>query len=137
MNMASQELSTTPGPQPVTKLGGSLQGQRVAILGGSAGMGKATAASVLVRGGSVLLLSRTESKLEAAKAELETLLPGASSNRVQVHAIDGNDEKAMEEFFNSLEKGSLHHLVATVREQEVYVFVVFAPCLAENSGTVL
>ncbi len=62
-----------------------------------------------------MLLSRTESKLEAARAELLQNLPGANVSRVQIHAIDGNDETAMQTYFSTLKKGYLNHLVATVR----------------------
>jgi NAD(P)-dependent dehydrogenase (short-subunit alcohol dehydrogenase family) len=100
---------------PVTKLVGDFAGQTVVILGGSAGMGKACAASVLARGGNVWLLARTPSRLEAAAASLaEACGISDSAERIRTHAMDGESEEDVAAFFEGIEAGSIHHLVATV-----------------------
>ncbi|CAE7902564.1 PECR, partial [Symbiodinium sp. KB8] len=106
--------ATTSTPQPVTALPSpeQLKGQVFVILGGSAGMGKAVARSALARGADVVLVSRTESKLAAAKDELVS--QGADEARISTAAVDGSDEEAMKTLFAGYEKGSIHHLVATV-----------------------
>ena len=106
--------ATTSTPQPLTALPSpeQLKGQVFVILGGSAGMGKAVARSALARGADVVLVSRTESKLAAAKDELVS--QGADEARISTAAVDGSDEEAMKTLFAGYEKGSIHHLVATV-----------------------
>lgn len=91
---------------------GSLDGKTVLIFGGSSGMGKAAAISVYAAGGIPFIIGRDVAKLEAAKAEIQ-----ASSSRkgdVKTASVDLNNEAAIAAFFDGIEKGSVHHLVATV-----------------------
>lgn len=77
-------------------------GQRVVITGGSSGIGLATARRALDDGAdSVVLMSKTQSKLEEAEQSL-----GA---RVSSYAVDVTDEKAVEQAFKSL--GQVDHVV--------------------------
>ena len=69
----------------------SLDGKKVLVIGGSSGIGYATAAGALAQGASVAIASRSEDKLRAAQASL----PG----RVEAHALDVADSAAVEAFF--------------------------------------
>ena len=93
---------------PSTLARSTLTGTRTAIFGGSAGMGKATAAAVLALGGRVTLISRTQSKLDAAAAEL-----GGGDN-IEVAAIDAMNTEAVAKFFADVEPGYFNHIVVTL-----------------------
>ena len=57
----------------------SFAGKHVLVTGGSQGIGKAVAERLLVRGARVTLLARTESKLQAAAADLRKAASGEAS----------------------------------------------------------
>jgi NAD(P)-dependent dehydrogenase (short-subunit alcohol dehydrogenase family) len=63
----------------------TLAGKRVAITGGSGGIGAATAGAVIDRGGSVVLIGRTETRLKAAAADL-----GPSASYLVADVSDGD-----------------------------------------------
>ena len=94
---------------PSTPVRSSLDGTRTAIFGGSAGMGKATAAAILALGGRVTLISRTQSKLDAAAAEL-----GGVGENIEVAAIDATNVEAVAKYFADLEVGYFNHIVVTL-----------------------
>ena len=84
------------------------------VVGGSSGMGFAAAQHFLARGGRVLLCSRSQSKLDAAKKRLDHELlalgsPVTAQNeedgqgRVQTRVLDNTDEAQVRAFFGSLE----------------------------------
>ena len=78
------------------------------ILGGSSGMGLATARLLVGRGTAVHLVGRSESKLQAAEAELTALGGGA----VRTSAVDLQDDSAVDALIGELEAGeALTHLV--------------------------
>jgi NAD(P)-dependent dehydrogenase (short-subunit alcohol dehydrogenase family) len=81
-----------------------LSGKLTAIIGGSTGIGLATAQAVTAVGGRVAITGRSREKLDRA---LETL-----NDDVSAHPFDGRDSKAMEQFFNHV--GRLDHLVLTM-----------------------
>lgn len=85
----------------------SLQGKKVVIIGGSSGIGKATAALALEQGAQVVIASRSEDKLRQAKQSL--------GSGVSTYALDIADEQAIKRFFTEHVK-SLHHLVVTAAE---------------------
>ncbi|MEM7306246.1 MAG: SDR family oxidoreductase [Planctomycetota bacterium] len=72
------------------------------ILGGSTGMGRATAKRLLERGIGVHLVARNEEKLAAAKAELSAL------GTVETTSVDLYDEAAVGRFQASLEASANH-----------------------------
>jgi NAD(P)-dependent dehydrogenase (short-subunit alcohol dehydrogenase family) len=82
-----------------------LQGKSVLIIGGSAGIGRATAAMALANGASVTIASRSEEHLAEAKKLLGS---------VKTCVMDVRDARAMEYCFESLEP--LDHLVFTAAE---------------------
>ncbi len=81
----------------------SLQGARVVIVGGSSGLGLATAKAALEKGASVVITGRTEARL----AEAASALGGG----VEAHAADALDEGAMQAFLES--QAGIDHLFVT------------------------
>ena len=77
--------------------------QKALIIGGSSGMGKATAKRLLERGVPVHLVARGQERLEQAKAELSSL------GQVDITSVDLYDEAAVDRFASSLE-GSGDHI---------------------------
>jgi NAD(P)-dependent dehydrogenase (short-subunit alcohol dehydrogenase family) len=84
----------------------SLNGKRVVVLGGSAGIGFAVAQRVAKEGGRVVVASSREERVKEAIARL----PGASGE-----ALDLRDEVKVRAFFDRL--GHLDHLVCTAGEE--------------------
>jgi len=72
--------------RPASKL--QIEGSRTLITGGSKGIGKALAKMLLQKGGSVILVARTESKLLETQKELGQNL----ENRVHIIACSVSDE---------------------------------------------
>src|SRR6202012_4210095 len=81
----------------------SLASQRVVIIGGSSGMGLATARAAAAAGAVVTIASSNKGRLDAALAEL----PGTCDAEV----IDTRDEASVADMFDRI--GSLDHLVYT------------------------
>lgn len=82
----------------------ALQHKRVVIIGGSSGIGLATARTVLEQRADVVIAGRSAQKLEQARAAL-----GGS---VETLTVDVTREQAVREFFEHV--GQLDHLVLTV-----------------------
>ena len=91
----------------------ALAGTTTVIFGGSDGMGKASARACLLAGSKVILVSRTQAKLDAAKAELLEQT-GCDAAMVEVDAVNCLDVDAVEAFFAKHEAGSLTHAVVTL-----------------------
>jgi NAD(P)-dependent dehydrogenase (short-subunit alcohol dehydrogenase family) len=68
-----------------------LTDSRIVILGGSTGIGFATAKAASAEGGRVTIAGRSAQKLKAARAAL--------GNKVETVALDVNDESAVRNFF--------------------------------------
>lgn len=81
----------------------NLNGQRIAIIGGSSGIGYAVAECALAEGARVVIASSNAANVEAAVARLGE---GASGSVVNV-----NDEASVAAFFERL--GAFNHLVFT------------------------
>ena len=81
----------------------SLVGQRVVVIGGSSGMGLATAHAAARDGAAVMVVSSNHERVEAALAELPPSCEGA--------VLDVRDEDAVAAFFNR--QRDLDHLVFT------------------------
>ncbi|NOD94522.1 SDR family oxidoreductase [Ruegeria sp. HKCCD4884] len=79
----------------------ALAGKHVVIIGGSSGMGKATAKMAVALGAKVTLASRSLAKLEAAAAEVGGV--------VQIAPVDTTDEVGVKSWAASL--GAVDHLV--------------------------
>lgn len=95
----------------------TLSGKNVLVIGGSSGIGYATAAGALAEGAKVTIASRSQEKLRAAQASLQ--------GRVEARAIDVADTAAVEAFFAA--SPFYDHIVVsgaafkfgTVREQSI------------------
>lgn len=79
----------------------SLINKRVVIIGGSTGIGLATAMAVVANGGQVVIAGRSREKLESARARI--------GPQAQALPLDMSDEAAVKTFF--LEVGAFDHLV--------------------------
>lgn len=84
----------------------NLASQRVLIVGGSSGIGAATAKAFVVRGANVTIASRSNVKLAAAAAEI--------SGGVRTAVVDTTDPIAVETFFASA--GRFDHVVVSAAE---------------------
>ena len=82
---------------------GNLTGQTVVVVGGSSGIGLGVAKLASQHGAHVVIASRTESRLEAAKQEI-----GSS---VDSYVFDVTDSGSHETFFSAV--GNFDHLVFT------------------------
>jgi NAD(P)-dependent dehydrogenase (short-subunit alcohol dehydrogenase family) len=94
-------IAATTGDQPM-----KLAGQRIVILGGSSGIGLATAQAAAREGAAVVIASSRKSRVEEA---LVGLPAGAEG-----HALDLTDERAVKAFFAEL--GPFDHLAFTAGE---------------------
>jgi NAD(P)-dependent dehydrogenase (short-subunit alcohol dehydrogenase family) len=79
----------------------SLAGQRVVIIGASAGVGEATASAFAAAGASVIITGRSKERLDAA---VQRIGQGAEARE-----FDAADDEAVREFFGS--SGTIDHLV--------------------------
>jgi len=84
----------------------TLEGKRIVIIGGSSGIGLATAKAVAEEGGNVIIVSGNKDRINQALAELPSGNEG--------HAIDVSVEENIKTFFNNL--GAFDHLVYTAGE---------------------
>lgn len=79
----------------------SLKDQKVVVIGGSSGMGLATARAAVNAGANVVIASRSAQKLDAAKADI--------GKNVEAQPLDLTQEDSIREFFQKI--GSIAHLV--------------------------
>jgi NAD(P)-dependent dehydrogenase (short-subunit alcohol dehydrogenase family) len=89
----------------------SLAGRRIVLIGGSSGIGLATAKAAVSQGASVVIAGRSAERLESARSEI-----GA---RVETHSLDATQEASVEAFFMAV--GAHDHmavLVPTVPDAE-------------------
>lgn len=87
----------------------NLQGQHVVVIGGSSGMGLATAQAAASAGADVTIAGRDEARLAAATASI--------GGRARSVKLDITDEAAVEAFFGSLDP--IDHLVMTAHASSV------------------
>ncbi|KPV43062.1 SDR family oxidoreductase [Alicyclobacillus ferrooxydans] len=81
----------------------SLENHRVVIVGGTSGIGLAVAKAFLNRGADVIVASRSEEKIQAAKTEL--------GERASGHVLDFRNEENVKAFFETV--GEFDDLVVT------------------------
>ncbi|MEM7557823.1 MAG: SDR family oxidoreductase [Planctomycetota bacterium] len=72
------------------------------VVGGSTGMGLESAKEILQQGADVLLVARSEEKLQAAKQELSEL------GTVETRSVDLYDETAVDELVQAIDSESRH-----------------------------
>lgn len=95
-----------------------LTGQKLVIIGGSSGIGLATAKLAAAEGAEVVLASRSAEKLEQAKAAL-----GPDANAI-TYTLDVTDEEQVRSLFAEL--GAFDHLVVTAAETKGGPFLTTA-----------
>ena len=83
-----------------------LQGKRVVVVGGSSGMGEATAKLLAAEGASVIIASRSREKLRRAAESI--------GHSVETHELDMADETQVQSFFEGT--GPIDHLVITASD---------------------
>ncbi|MGW2491336.1 SDR family oxidoreductase [Streptomyces sp. NPDC001606] len=81
-----------------------LAGQRVVVMGGSSGVGEATAAFFAADGAEVAITGRDQDRLDGAAARI-----GADGGKVSTHRLDAADRAAVDAFFADF--GTVDHLV--------------------------
>jgi NAD(P)-dependent dehydrogenase (short-subunit alcohol dehydrogenase family) len=79
----------------------SFDGQRIVIVGGSAGIGEATAAAFAAAGAHVIITGRDKQRLDLAAQRI--------GHPIEVRELDATDGRAVSEFFGSV--GAVDHLV--------------------------
>ncbi|MER5939380.1 SDR family oxidoreductase [Streptomyces sp. NPDC001928] len=84
----------------------SLRGERIVVIGGTAGIGLAVAQAAAGEGAEVVVASRRQESVDAA---LKRLPEGAEG-----HVLDATDEEAVRAFFGKV--GAFDHLVFTAGE---------------------
>ena len=82
----------------------NLQGTRVVIIGGSSGLGLATARAALAKGARVVVTGRSKERLTEAKSQL--------GDGLETTAVDALDETAMQTFLEH--EDSIDHLFVTI-----------------------
>ena len=119
--------------------GTTLQGRgnslSVIIVGGSSGMGKAAALEVLKAKGKVLLISRSNEKLEDAKESLRAKLledfaeddPSESFDSIQTLVCDITDETAVQTVARKIEPQRFDGLVVTAAGKAAHGPVLSLP----------
>jgi len=85
----------------------------VVVVGGSSGMGKAAAKSVVQRGGRVLIASRNAEKLEAAAIEIAAEASIGATSPVETCVLDASDESSVAAFAESLVAGEWEGLIVS------------------------
>ncbi len=99
----------------------SLSQKTVIVIGGSSGMGLATAEAALAEGANVTVTGRTRQWLDDARAQ--------SQGRLGTAAIDAGDEAAMASFFAGF--AQIDHVYVTAAE------LLYAPMKAADSAKTL
>jgi NAD(P)-dependent dehydrogenase (short-subunit alcohol dehydrogenase family) len=108
----------------------TLAKQRIVVIGGSSGMGLATARAAALEGAAVTVASSSSERVDAALSEL----PGGCAGAV----LDVRDEAEVAALFERV--GDLDHLVFTAgdaftpRPRPTSAFVTLAPSLMSGSG---
>ena len=84
----------------------TFEGKKVLVVGGSSGIGEATAKAFASQGASVTIASRSEDKLKAAAAQI--------GGKVQIAVLDTADAASVEAFFEKA--GAFDHVVISAAQ---------------------
>lgn len=90
----------------VTTGTGTLQNKRVVVIGGTSGMGRATALAALGAGAEVVIVGRSPERLKQMQEE--------SGGRIEATALDIRQEEAVKQFFADLHP--FDHLIISAGE---------------------
>ncbi|WP_145044917.1 SDR family oxidoreductase [Paenibacillus xylanexedens] len=86
----------------------TLQNQRVVIIGGSSGIGLATALQAAEAGAHVVIAGRSASRLEEAKEQIAGAASASGNRTVEGYVLDNQDEEQLKLFFKQV--GEFDHL---------------------------
>lgn len=86
----------------------ALEGQRIAVVGGSSGMGLALSEHLLKSGSEVIIVGRSRDRLQAAHDHLR------AAGQARVHQADVSDEDQVRQLFDTT--GEIDHLVCTAAD---------------------
>lgn len=100
-----------------------LQGKKVIVLGGSSGMGLATAQTAAKEGASVVIASRSKEKLEEAKKTIQ--------GSVEALELDVAHEHKVKAFFDQI--GPFDHLISTAAGGPTGNFLELEPADAKRT----
>jgi NAD(P)-dependent dehydrogenase (short-subunit alcohol dehydrogenase family) len=89
------------------------RGQKIVVIGGSSGMGFATAKMAAEEGAAVIIASRSEERLQKAKVQIE--------GEVEVLTVDVRDEGSVKTFFDKV--GEFDHLTTPGNEAAMGAFL--------------
>ena len=89
------------------------QGQKIVVIGGSSGMGLATAKMAAAEGASVVIASRSEEKLQVAKSQIQ--------GKVETFTVNVIDEGSVRALFNKV--GEFNHLTTPGSEAAMGKFL--------------
>lgn len=98
-----------------------LTGKRAVFIGGSSGMGLASAKLALKEGAQVVIAARSREKLEQARGEM--------GGQVEALSLDATNEAAVKDFFQQV--GAFDHLVTTITSGERKAFLKLDVALAK------
>lgn len=133
---------------------GSCDGKRVVVVGGTSGIGLATAKLLLDRGARVLVTGRRKEALDAARGELGTRATVWESDVTSLPAIDDLAARAEAEFgtldllfvsagaarfvpFETMDEAAYDELFAVNAKGPYFTVQKLAPLMAEGSAVVL
>jgi NAD(P)-dependent dehydrogenase (short-subunit alcohol dehydrogenase family) len=91
-----------------------LASKTVLIVGGSSGIGAATAQAFAALGAEVTIASRNQAKLDAAAADIRKAVGTAAGSAVHTAVLDTADEAAVEAFFATA--GPFDHVVISAAQ---------------------
>ena len=100
----------------------SLDGKRVVIVGGSSGIGLASAKALAAAGARVAIAGRSPEKLKAAREAIAT--------PIETHPVDITNDESIERLFDAV--GPLDHLVITASEAALGRFLEIEPADARR-----
>jgi len=89
----------------------SLAGRTAVFIGGSSGLGKATAKAFARRGGTGVIVGRDEAKLAAAAAEIS-----ACGGAARGHVLDVLQHDRVDAFFAGFADGGIDHMVISASQ---------------------
>jgi NAD(P)-dependent dehydrogenase (short-subunit alcohol dehydrogenase family) len=110
-------------------LSSRLRQQRIIIVGGGSGLGRATAEAALRLGAEVTILSRNETKLAAAT---QAMSAAGHAGRISHRVLDMTDDVQVAAWAGEMADSSIHHLVVTASQASHGPFATVPPAEARR-----
>lgn len=86
----------------------TMENKRVVIIGGSSGIGLATAIRAAESGAHVIIAGRSAARLEEAKEQIKRVVARVGEVTIESYVLDNQDEQQLETFFDHI--GAFDHL---------------------------